>query len=112
MKNTFEGELRTVLLQEYGFEKAITRTEISDKDLSLIKSAVDDTQLKKHITNIQTKRQNDKLKHALEKYPSVKHPDSAATAMLKKNYADTSLLTALPDVNKDQQLLIKEVLEM
>ncbi|HIZ95722.1 MAG TPA: hypothetical protein H9803_03330 [Candidatus Ligilactobacillus excrementavium] len=111
MKNTFEDELRTILLQEYGFEKAIARTEISDKDLLLIKSAIDDTQLKERITNIQTKRKNDELKHALENYPSVKHPDSAGTAILKKNYADT-LLTALPDVNKDQQILIKEVLEM
>lgn len=47
MKSTFEDELRTVLLQEYGFKKAIARTDISDKDLSLIKQTTASTQLKR-----------------------------------------------------------------
>lgn len=111
MKSTFEDELRTILLQEYGFKKSIARTDISDKDLSLIKQTTDSAQLKEHITNIQTERQNNELKQALANYQNVKHPDNVGTAILKKNYADT-LLAALPNVNKDQQTLIKEVLEM
>lgn len=111
MKSTFEDELRTILLQEYGFKKSIARTDISDKDLSLIKQTTDSAQLKEHITNIQTERQNNELKQALENYQNVKHPDNVGTAILKKNYADT-LLEALPNVNKDEQTLVKDVLEM
>lgn len=74
MKNTFEDELRTVLLQEYGFKKAIARADISNKDLSLIKQTTDSAQLKEYITNIQAERQNDELKQALANYPMLNTP--------------------------------------
>ncbi len=110
LSESLEDGLRTLLLKQYGFERAINGEDISDEDLELIKQACADQRIQTKIAHIQIKRRDDELQAALESYPHFKHPNSFSSGMLSKIYHDR-LIAALPTADDQLKKMIQKVLE-
>lgn len=115
MVKTLEDGLRLVLLEHYGFERALEHAEISADDLKLIEDATDDRTVRHHIATIQherevarQKREYDELQVAIERYPKT-HVHSMASSYFKKSY-EGKLFNALQTASPADQKRIREVL--
>lgn len=115
MVKTLEDGLRLVLLEQYGFERALKHSEISAKGLKLIEQTSDDLKVKQRIEEIQherevarQQREYGELQEAIEHYPKV-HVNSMTTSYFKKNY-EANLFDALPTASPANQRKIREAL--
>ncbi|GBG94171.1 hypothetical protein LFYK43_06300 [Ligilactobacillus salitolerans] len=106
-----ENELRLLLLEQYGFKKAVQRPDISNKDLELIKQAAQDPALLEQIEAIQAKRQHEEILSALKTYQNLKHPNCWAAAM-GKHAAQSTLEGAWLTASAADKEKIEQILEV
>lgn len=118
MPKTLEEGLHLVLLEQYGFERALEHEEISDKDLKLIENATDDDTVRKHVKEIQHEREiarqqceYEELQVAIERYPENHHPRTRANVYIK-NKDRSTLLSALPKASQADKMRIEKALEI
>lgn len=118
MARTLEESLHLVLLEQYGFERALEHAEISDKDLKLIEQVTDDVSLRKHVKKIQHEREiarqqekYEELQVAIERYAENYHPRTRANVYIK-NKDRSSLLSALPKASPTDKKRIEKALKI